>query len=88
MSFNTRGLQNNDHSTLPAVWLRQIVKKKINMENCVRIFKSEKKNVQVSVHRLKFPRKCLKNDLMPYFLKIRIPENGVFFRIKLGKIFN
>ena len=36
------------------------------------------KKVQVSVHRLKFLRKCLKNDLIPDFLKFRVPENGVF----------
>ena len=36
------------------------------------------KKVQVSVHRLKFLRKCLKNDLIPDFLKFRIPENGFF----------
>ena len=36
------------------------------------------KKVQVSVHRLKFLRKCLINDLIPDFLKFRVPENGVF----------
>ena len=36
------------------------------------------KKVQVSVHRLKFLGKCLKNDLIPDFLMLRIPENGVF----------
>ena len=39
--------------------------------------------VQVSVHRLKFLRKCLKNDLIPDFLKFRVPENGFFFQTKL-----
>ena len=29
------------------------------------------KNVQVSVHRLKFLRNCLKNDPIQYFLKFR-----------------
>ena len=36
------------------------------------------KKVQVSVHRLKFPRKCLKNYLIPDFLKFRVPEIWFF----------
>ena len=36
------------------------------------------KKVQVSVRRLKFLRKCLKNDIIPEFFKFRVPENGFF----------
>ena len=36
------------------------------------------KKVQVSVHRLKFLRKCLKSDPIPEILKFRVPDNGVF----------
>ena len=62
---------------LPAVWLRQILKRKLTWKIVLDYLKFFKK-VQVSVHRLKFLRKCLKNDLIPDFLKFRVPENGVF----------
>ena len=62
---------------LPAVWLRQILKRKLTWKIVLDYLKFFKK-VQVSVHRLKFMRKCLKNDLIPDFLKFRFPENGVF----------
>ena len=39
---------------------------------------TEQSHQQVSIHRLKFLKKCLKNDLIPDFLKFRVPENGVF----------
>ena len=62
---------------LPAVWLRQNFKEKTNLENCF-IQLNLLKKVQVSVHRLKFLRKCLKNDLIPDFLKLRVPRTGFF----------
>ena len=62
---------------LPAVWLRQTLKRKLTWKFVLDYLKFFKK-IQVSVHRLKFLRKCLKNYLIPDFLKIRVPENGVF----------
>ena len=62
---------------LPAVWLRKILKRKITWKIVLDYLKFFKK-VQVSVHRLKFLRKCLKNDLIPDLLKFRVPENGFF----------
>ena len=62
---------------LPAVWLRQILKRKLTWKIVLDYLKFFKK-AQVSVHRLMFLRKCLKNDLIPDFLKFRVPENGVF----------
>ena len=77
MSFITRGLQNNDHSTFACCLAQTNFKKKTNLENCVTLFKNLLK-IQVSVHRLKFLKKRLKNDLILDFLKFRVPENGVF----------
>ena len=62
---------------LPAVWLRQILKRKLTWKIVLDYLKLFKK-AQVSVHRLKFLRKCLKNDLIPDFLKFRVPKNGFF----------
>ena len=62
---------------LPALWLRQIQKRKLTWKivlDYLNIFEK----VEVSVHRLKFLRKCLKNDLLQDILKFRVPENGVF----------
>ena len=78
VSFITRGLQNNDHSNFACCLAHISIKKKTSSENCVRLFKILLK-VQVSVHRLKFLRKCLKNDIIPDFLKFRVPDNGVFW---------
>ena len=73
-SFITRGLQNNDHSTFACCLAQTNFKKKFNLEKFLKFFKK----FQVSVHRLKFLRKCLKNDLIPDFLKFKVPENGFF----------
>ena len=62
---------------LPALWLRQNLTRKLTWKLVLDYLKFFKK-VQVSVHRLKFLRKCLKNDLIPDFLKFRVPENGFF----------
>ena len=29
--------------------------------------------------RIKYPRKCFDNDIIPEFLKFRLPDFGVFF---------
>ena len=79
VSFITRGLQNNDQNTF-ACCLAQTIFEKNNLENCVKPFKILLK--KVSVHRLKFLRKCLKNDLIPNFLKFKVFENGFFFGSK------
>ena len=71
------GCYRHAQSILPAVWLRQILKRKLTWKIVLDYLKFFKK-VQVSVHRLKFLRKCLKNDLIPDFLKFRVPENEVF----------
>ena len=71
---------------LPAVWLRQSFRQKLTWTIGLDYLKFFKK-VQLSVHRLKFLRKCLKNDLIPDFLMFRAPENG-FFWTKLCIIFN
>ena len=47
---------------LPAVWLRQNLKRKLTWKIVLDYLKFLKK-VQVFVYRLKFLRKCLKNDL-------------------------
>ena len=62
---------------LPAVWLRQTLKRKLTWKIVLDYLKFFEK-VQVSGLRLKFLRKCLINDLIPNFLKFRVPENGVF----------
>ena len=64
--FISRGLQNNDHSIFACCLGQTKLKKKTMLENCVRLFKTFLK-FQVSVHRLKFLRTCLKNDLIPDF---------------------
>ena len=77
---------------LPAVWLREYFKRKLTWKIELDYLQFFKK-VQVSVHTMKFLRKCLKNELIPDFLNFRVPENGVFsdqavhnFRLKLLRI--
>ena len=86
VSFITRGLQNNDHSTFACCLAQTNLKKKLTWKIVLDYLKLFKE-VQVSIHRLKFLRKSLKNDLIPDFLKFRVPENG-FFWTKLLIIFN
>ena len=77
---------------LPAVWLREYFKRKLTWKIELDYLQFFKK-VQVSVHTMKFLRKCLKNELIPDFLNFRVPENGVFsdqavhnFQLKLLRI--
>ena len=78
---------------LPADWLRQILKKKLTWKIVLDYLKFFKK-FQVSVHRLKFLRKCLKNDLILDFLKFRVPitvffgPSCAFFSIETTKDWN
>ena len=72
VSFITSGLQNNDHSIF-ACCLAQTNLKKLIWKIVLDYLKFFKKD-QVSVHRLTFLRKCLKNDLIPDFLKFRVPR--------------
>ena len=74
VSFITRGLQNNDHSTFACFLAQKILKRKLTWKIVLDYLKFFKK----SVHRLNFLRKCLKSDLIPDFLKFRVPENGFF----------
>ena len=86
VSFITRGLQNSDHINFACCLAQIFLKRKLTWKIVLDYLKFFKK-VQVSVHRLKCLRKGLKNDLIPDFLKFKVPENG-FFRTKLCIIFN
>ena len=45
-------------------------------------------NINSSLQRIKLLNKCLDNDIIPDFLRFRVPDNGVFFRIKRCTAFN
>ena len=63
---------------LPPPLFRMVLKRKLTWKLVLDFLKHFKK-FNSSFLRIKFLRKCLDNDIIPDFLRFRVPDNGVFF---------
>ena len=62
---------------LPPPLLRMVLKRKLTWKLVLDYLKHFNK-FNSSFLRIKFLRKCLDNDIIPNFLRFRVPDNGVF----------
>ena len=77
MRFIPRGLQTNEHSFTPTFNLDLEFKNKL-IWRLVRDYASIYVKLINCHQRVEFSRVCLENDIIPNFLRFRVPENGVF----------
>ena len=77
MRFIPRGLQTNEHSCTPTSNLDLDFKKQTHLE-ISRDYASKYVKFIDCHQGVKFFRVCLENDIIPDFLRFRVPENGVF----------
>ena len=78
LRFIPRDMQTNEHSCTPTSILDLDFKKNKRIGKLVRDYASIYVKFVNCHQRVKFLRVCPENDIIPDFLRFRVPENGVF----------
>ena len=75
-TVSARGLQRTDDRNFAAPpLLRLVLKRKLSWKLVLEYLKHFIK-FNSNFLRIKFPRKCLDNDIIPEFLRFHVPDNG------------